>query len=169
MYNASQTGLGWTSDGDILQTSSYKLKKLRGFDNFVRRLMFILRTEPNTYVYNPSVGVGLTRFVGRVNTRQTRNEIQDTIMTALLSNDIAYPYNPSVNVKYVNPQSIKISLSLESETFTYQTAIALNIKDGKLDPLDLNQTPTPTQGPAVSDPGSKAETKKSNKYFARKP
>jgi len=169
MYNASQTGLGWTSDGDILQTSSYKLKKLRGFDNFIRRLMFILITEPGTYFYNPSVGVGLTRFVGRVNNKQTRDEIKNTILSALNFNDTTYPYTPSVNVKYINPKSIKISISLIGDSVSFSTAIALNIKDGKLDPLDLNQTPTPTQGPAVSDPGSKAETKKSNKYFARKP
>lgn len=168
MYNASQTGLVWTSEGDILQTSSYKLKKLRGFDNFIRRFMFILITDPGTYTYNPTVGVGLTRFVGRVNNRQTRDEIRNIILSALNYNDTVYPYTPSVIVSYINSKSIKIAVSLIGDSVSFSAAIALNIQNGKLDPISLNQTPTPTQGPAVSDPGSKAETKKSNKYFARK-
>lgn len=168
MYDPSHTGLGWTDGGDLLQTADYRLKKVRGFNNFIRRIMFLLRTEPNTYLYDPSVGVGLARFAGRVNNVQTRDEIQKTIEDSLLDHDVTYPYVPSVTVSSLDRDSIRVSISLIGEGLTEHTSLALNIKNGQIKPITgLSQTLRPREEPEP-DPGSKAEPENDNKYLSRK-
>jgi len=167
MYNTGQTGLVWTTDGDLLKSSDRKLIKVSGFDNFIRRIMFLLQTEPGTYRYDPSVGAGLTRYVGRVNTSELRDEIQRTILNQLISNDIVYPYIPSVVVTKINQQAINISISINNEHFTYQSAIAFDIKNNKVVAIGADQTLTPHDTVPPLSPGSKSSAN-TNKYLSRK-
>lgn len=167
MYNPGQSGLVWTTDGDLLKNSDRNLTTVTGFDNFVRRLLFLLRTNPGEYKYSPTLGIGIQRYAGRVNTPELRATLKTEITRQLINQDIVYPYTPEVIVKKVNSQAISISISISDESFTYQTAISFDLKDGKVVSSDTDQILTPHDDVPEITPGSKAE-RLTNKYLSRR-
>lgn len=133
MFSPADRSLGWTKDGDLLKyKEGNSIAEVIGFNSLARRIMFLLRTDPGEYEYNPSLGIGLENYAGRANTKDNREQIRKAIFDNLAELRTTYPYHFDVQVKKVGRHDVGISMDIIGPNVAEQLNIVFDLRNGHL-------------------------------------
>jgi len=130
------TGLGWTSDGLIVEDSDKKATFISGSKLLMNLIMFHLLTEPGSYKPDPNLGLGLLSLIGKSNTEVNRSELESEINAYFLSLTQFLPYRVRAKVTEIAPHQIEVKISLLGPNLVEDSQLLIDIREGRI--VDAN-------------------------------
>ena len=97
-------------DGDFVLTTDNT--------SFIQNMLL---TYPETWVFHPAIGIGLDKYVGRINDEELHGEMRDDIKSSLQNSDILSVVKivPVDNESIAGSIEIVTGLGIEKVTFSY--------------------------------------------------
>jgi len=125
-------GLGWTSDGKIVEDNNQRPAMIEGSKLLMNIVMFHLLTEPGSYKPSPNLGLGLLRLIGKGNTDTNRSMLEEEINSYFVGLTDLMPYRVRARVTQTGPSSIEIRITLLGPNLAEDNILLLEIKEGRI-------------------------------------
>jgi hypothetical protein len=103
--------LYWDDSGDFTldsETNDLEDTKNHQYRTLIQKIDTQIMSNAGEWRLQPQVGAGLSRFLGRPNTRDTGNSIKRQLMAALTANGLLSPQEVTVDVLPMDDRQIAI-------------------------------------------------------------
>jgi len=104
--------LKMTADGEFVIGANGDFETVEGDEAIAQQIVFILKTQKGDWTLVPRVGADLERFIGKPNSRETRDMIEAVISTELINSQLIY--NPTVTCIQLSAEEVFITVEFPS-------------------------------------------------------
>lgn len=122
-----------TPEGELVIGPDGDFATVEGDEAIAQQLIFILKTQKGDWTLAPKIGADLERFLGQPNTRETRDQIEAAVVSAIIQSGVIY--NPTVRCIQISEEEVFITVefpSIEGNNREIIVASSLDLKTGEV-------------------------------------